>query len=149
VQLNVNKSANPNLSYEFDLDELRKCLDDGYPFAFGCTAFNDSIPTFTRDGTLEAPGERADDDSWFGHALMGVGYDNNTQCFIIQNSWGPRWNNNGCFMMSYDIIAHPRIAYDFWSIRAVKIEGGGGEEEEKAEEKQEENKKEKEKEKEW
>ena len=140
VKLEVHKDAGTT-SYIFDLDKLRKCLDDGYPFVFGCHIFK--VAGFRRRGILEAPGDTDNGDDGMGHALMGVGYDDNARCFIIQNSWGPSWNRNGCFMMPYQIIAHQRVAYDFWTIREVKIEEEKEEEAEKAEENKEE------KEKEW
>ncbi|EDR10121.1 uncharacterized protein LACBIDRAFT_318126 [Laccaria bicolor S238N-H82] len=121
VQLAVNKNSGTDAEYDFDLDVLRKCLDDGYPFVFGCHAFRNAIAAgFLDDGTLKAPKDADKGNGSIGHALMGVGYDDTTQCFTIRNSWGPTWNGNGCFMMPYDIIAHPRVAYDFCTIRKVK-----------------------------
>ena len=118
--LEVDKNSGIG-SYDFDLDKLRRCLDDGYPFVFACNAFRKAA--FFRDGTLEAPEEEETYSSqWMGHALMGVGYDDKARCFIIQNSWGHTWNDDGCFMMPYDIIAHPAVARDFWTIREVKKE---------------------------
>ena len=106
---------------------------------FGCHIFK--AAGFIRSGILKTPEDTDNGDGSMGHALMGVGYDDNAQCFIIQNSWGSRWNRDGYFMMPYHIIAHQRVAYDFWTIREVTIE-----EEKEGAEKAEENKEEKEKE---
>jgi len=37
-----------------------------------------------------------------GHLVALVGYDDNEQCWIVKNSWGSRWGENGWFKMAYD-----------------------------------------------
>jgi C1A family cysteine protease len=35
------------------------------------------------------------------HAVSVVGYDDNLQCWIVKNSWGPGWGDNGFFKIAY------------------------------------------------
>jgi hypothetical protein len=37
-----------------------------------------------------------------GHVVALVGYDDSQRCWIVKNSWGPKWGENGWFKMSYD-----------------------------------------------
>lgn len=37
-----------------------------------------------------------------GHAVLLVGYDDQLQCFMVKNSWGPSWGENGYFRIAYD-----------------------------------------------
>ena len=37
-----------------------------------------------------------------GHVVTMVGYDDNERCWIMKNSWGPQWGENGWFKLSYD-----------------------------------------------
>lgn len=37
-----------------------------------------------------------------GHLVALVGYDDNEQCWILKNSWGDQWGDNGWFKMRYD-----------------------------------------------
>jgi C1A family cysteine protease len=36
-----------------------------------------------------------------GHAVLLVGYDDDAQCFIVKNSWGPKWGEEGYFRIAY------------------------------------------------
>lgn len=37
-----------------------------------------------------------------GHVVTIVGYDDSKSCWIVKNSWGSRWGEDGWFRMSYD-----------------------------------------------
>jgi len=37
-----------------------------------------------------------------GHLVALVGYDDNTESWLVKNSWGNRWGDNGWFHMGYD-----------------------------------------------
>ncbi|HEC72650.1 MAG TPA: hypothetical protein ENI36_03500 [Thermoplasmatales archaeon] len=37
-----------------------------------------------------------------GHVMTMVGYDDNEKCWIVKNSWGSQWGDNGWVKISYD-----------------------------------------------
>lgn len=37
-----------------------------------------------------------------GHVVTIVGYDDSKNCWIVKNSWGPKWGERGWFRMAYD-----------------------------------------------
>lgn len=37
-----------------------------------------------------------------GHVVAMMGYDDNEQCWIVKNSWGREWGEDGWFRLSYD-----------------------------------------------
>jgi hypothetical protein len=37
-----------------------------------------------------------------GHVVAIVGYNDSQQCWIVKNSWGTKWGEDGWFRMSYD-----------------------------------------------
>jgi C1A family cysteine protease len=39
-----------------------------------------------------------------GHAVLIVGYDDDQQCFIVKNSWGSGWGENGFFRIAYNQV---------------------------------------------
>lgn len=36
------------------------------------------------------------------HCISVVGYDDNQQCWVIKNSWGPNWGENGYCRIKYN-----------------------------------------------
>jgi C1A family cysteine protease len=101
------------------LDILRGCLASGYPFVFGFTVYESfESQAVAKSGILSLPGPK--EKVMGGHAVMGVGYDDSKQQFIIRNSWGTSWGIKGYFMMPYAYPTNPNLADDFWTIRMVK-----------------------------
>ena len=106
---------------EQDIDQFRACLKADYPFTVGFevySSFNDldndtiglmPMPT-ENEILLESPSL---------HAVLAVGYDDNTRCITILNSWGSSFGDNGYFYMPYDYILNTGRAYDFWKIEEV------------------------------
>lgn len=101
-----------------DPNQMKGCLASGYPFVFGFTVYESfESPQVAKTGIVPMPasGEK----SVGGHAVMCVGYDDSTQCFIVRNSWGPGWGLAGYFMIPYAYLIQPNLASDFWTIRVV------------------------------
>ena len=55
-----------------------------------------------------------------GHAVVAVGYDDETKRFIVRNSWSNKWGQKGYFTMPYDYLLNEGLADDFWTIRLVE-----------------------------
>jgi C1A family cysteine protease len=51
---------------------------------------------------------------------MAVGYDDSTQVFRVENSWGPTWGQKGFFTIPYAYLTSADLASDFWTIRLVE-----------------------------
>jgi C1A family cysteine protease len=56
-----------------------------------------------------------------GHAVCIVGYNDNLAGgrFIVRNSWGTSWGQNGYFYMPYQVIQNTNMSSDFWTISGV------------------------------
>jgi C1A family cysteine protease len=97
-------------------DDMRACLAEGYPFVFGFTvyeSFESQQVAKTGILSLPSPGEK----QVGGHAVVGVGYDDSQQRFIVRNSWGPTWGMKGYFTIPYEYLADRNLSDDFWTVR--------------------------------
>jgi len=101
-----------------NLDQFKSCLADGFPFVFGFTVYSDfESPQVaqTGEGQLPTPGEQP----LGGHAVVAVGYDDATQRFLVRNSWGTSWGQQGYFTLPYAYLTERGLASDFWTVRVV------------------------------
>jgi C1A family cysteine protease len=101
-----------------DLNQYRACLAGGQPFVFGFSVYESfEGAEVARTGIVRMPesGERVVG----GHAVMAVGYEDRERCFIVRNSWGVGWGNQGYFTMPYEYLTNRGLASDFWTLSIV------------------------------
>jgi C1A family cysteine protease len=98
------------------IQDLKICLVSGYPIIFGMQVFP-SIAEAETSGILPMPkeGEFAEG----GHCVLIVGYDDSKQAFLVRNSWGTQWGQNGYFWASYSYILNPNLCSDFTCINSI------------------------------
>jgi C1A family cysteine protease len=99
--------------------QLKGCLAAGFPFVFGFVVYESfESPAVAKSG--DAPMPRANEAQLGGHAVLAVGYDEDTQRFLIRNSWGPGWGKKGYFTLPYPYMLQATLSSDFWTIRSVE-----------------------------
>jgi C1A family cysteine protease len=101
-----------------DLNQMRGCLAEGYPFVLGFTVYA-SFESEKVAQTGIVPMPRSGEAAVGGHCVVAVGYDDSRRVFIIRNSWGTSWGINGHCLMPYEYLISPRLSSDFWTIRSV------------------------------
>jgi C1A family cysteine protease len=93
------------------LDQMRTCLAEGFPFVFGFTVY-ESFETqeVARTGIVNLP--KPQEQVLGGHAVLGVGYDDSSQRFLVRNSWGT---------LPYKYLSNRNLSDDFWTIRRGEL----------------------------
>ena len=94
------------------LEQLKASLANGLPFAFGFSVYSSIWENAVFD-TGNIPFPSVADHLEGGHAVMAVGYDDDEDRFIIRNSWGQDWGQNGYGTLPYEYVRQS-IADDFW-----------------------------------
>jgi len=100
------------------LDQLKACLSEGHPFVFGFYVF----PSFRSNEVVSSgympmpsPGERP----LGGHAVLCCGFDDQSQVFVVRNSWGRDWGDRGYFYMPYAFMLNTQWVTDIWALQMV------------------------------
>jgi C1A family cysteine protease len=106
------------LSLDPDLNQMQTCLAAGFPFIVGFTVY-DSFESAAVASSGHVPMPGPSEQVIGGHAVLCLGYDNASQTFLCQNSWGTGWGMQGFFTIPYAYLTDSNLAGDFWSIRMV------------------------------
>ncbi|NGZ08287.1 MAG: peptidase [Nitrospira sp. LK70] len=103
------------------LQQMKQCLAEGYPFVFGFSVYEsfESLQV-AKTGRLNLP--KPSEKQVGGHAVLTVGYDEQTERMLVRNSWGADWGIEGYFTMPYDYLSNDNLADDFWTLRAIEEE---------------------------
>lgn len=99
--------------------EMKHTLMTGFPFVFGFVVYESfESPQVAKTGVVPLP--KTTERVVGGHAVMAVGYDDTKNEFLIRNSWGTSWGQNGYCVMPYDYFTSDKLASDFWTIRTME-----------------------------
>lgn len=92
---------------------MMTCLASGFPFAFGFDVY-ESFESLGDDAVYNPGPEEA---YLGGHAVVCVGYQTTSGRWIVRNSWGSGWGDDGHFYVPSNWM--PRNASDAWTITRV------------------------------
>jgi C1A family cysteine protease len=103
------------------LDSLKGCLKNNQPFVVGILVYSsfESLTT-SKTGYVSMPNVKKEQ-LLGGHAVTCVGYDDTKQVWIMKNSWGTNWGDNGNFYLPYNYLLNTSLAGDIWKITQVEI----------------------------
>ncbi len=122
----ITKAMNVNVA----LDDIRSAIQEGYPVAISLKIF-DSFNATT--GFVKRPTDEEIESADFGyHAMVVVGYSDETKFFLVRNSWGEHFADKGYCYIPYSYISDPElnrmacIVTEVSYQNDVKIAVGGG-----------------------
>jgi len=102
-----------------DFNGVINAIDNGYPVTIGFDVYSSfDSPTVARTGIMPYPNLRKET-LLGGHAVLIVGYNKNNDTFIVRNSWGKYWGDNGYFYMPFQVIKNNTMSGDFWVIKSI------------------------------
>lgn len=104
-----------------DLDVWRHTLAEGYPIAFALNTFESFDDATSNRGRVPMPKKSDNVRETHGwHAMLCVGYSNKDRMFIVRNSWGSGWGDQGYCYIPYDYVMHQDYnGHDSWIIKSV------------------------------
>lgn len=103
-----------------DLYAWKHCLAEGYPIIFGISLYN-SFDLHRKKGVVPVPSpNEASRASHGGHSMLCVGYSDKDRLFIVRNSWGSSWGDNGYCYIPYDYLVNKKFNDgDCWIIKQL------------------------------
>ena len=102
-----------------DFNQVIDAITSGYPVTIGFSVYSSfDTNTVARTGIMPYPNIKKEK-LLGGHAVLIVGYNKNNDTFIVRNSWGKYWGDNGYFYMPFQVIKNTNMSSDFWVIKSI------------------------------
>ena len=99
----IIKALNVNISEK----DIKSAIQEGYPVAISLKIF-ESFHTTT--GFVKRPSDSELESADFGyHAMVVVGYSDDTKFFLVRNSWGKGFGDKGYCYIPYSYICDPEL----------------------------------------
>ena len=98
----------------------------GLPVAFGMFVPSEIYHEAGRTGVMPMPDNFPTQTPPAGHAMLIVGYDLDDQTYLVRNSWGPGFGDNGYCKIAFEILEKYSPADQFWTIGAIEQSPGLG-----------------------
>jgi len=96
--------------------DLKTSISGNLPVMVGIlvySSFESSIAT--QYGVIPMPNTNTEQ-ILGGHAILLIGYDDKSQYFKFQNSWGTKWGTNGYGFIPYAYILNSGLTSDLWNM---------------------------------
>ncbi|CAF2910078.1 unnamed protein product [Rotaria sp. Silwood2] len=100
-----------------NIDELRQCLAQGYPFVMAIKIFASFASN--HHGYIPMP-KKSEKSSQYRHAIVCVGYIHSQRVFIIRNSHGIDWGDHGYGYLPYEYVMDKILTKDLWAIKSIQ-----------------------------
>ncbi|CAF0943667.1 unnamed protein product [Adineta steineri] len=115
------------LKVNINLHEMKSCLAQGFPFAFGLKLYS-SFDQAAKTGVVPMPNTGDNGRSSHGsHALLAIGYSDQSNAFIVRNSWGENWGDQGYCYIPYQYMTDSSLCFDVWTVRKLAMDSFGRE----------------------
>lgn len=103
-----------------NLDDLKHALASGLPVVLGIAIYSSfETQAVSLTGNVPMP-DKTKENLLGGHAVLAVGYDDDTQTVLARNSWGENWGKFGYFTLPYAFITDSTLTQDMWTGTPLK-----------------------------
>lgn len=102
------------IQLQHDLNQIKTILTK-FPIVIGIMVYksfeDDSV---TETGIMTFP-DVNNEECLGGHAMCIYGYDDEKQCVLVRNSWGPDWGDKGTCYLPYSYLLDETLTLEMWS----------------------------------
>jgi len=101
------------------IETMKSYLEAGYPLVIGARIYSQFHEAAYYGGAVHHPNEYEKMTATNnGHAMLVVGYTDSYRAFIVRNSYGPQWGNQGYGYFPYSYLGDPFLCSDIYSIES-------------------------------
>lgn len=121
-QCYINAKKNLTITYKQlpqNIEQFKLSLIQGYPIIFGFSVYESfESESVCKTGIIPMP--KPFETLLGGHCMCIVGFIEDKSQFIVRNSYGEKWGNNGYCYFPYNYLENMDLSNDFWIIQKVE-----------------------------
>jgi len=92
----------------------------GLPVCVGIMVYESfQSPKVAQTGIVPMPGHNEQCEG--GHEVLIVGYDDDKQRYMLLNSWGSKWGDQGFFYLPYAYLQNHNLAHEFRAVTGIEL----------------------------
>ena len=95
-------------------------LANGLPIVFGIFAPGEYYEVAAQTGRMPRPDQVVTQRPPSGHAMLIVGYDMAERHYLVRNSWGAGWAEQGYCWIPFETMDAWSLEEDFWTVGAIE-----------------------------
>ncbi len=105
------------MNVEHNIEHFKSAISEGYPVIFGLKLYNSfanpprGFVTWPEEGEQELG----------NHAMVMCGYSDEGKFFIVRNSWGTTYGDDGYCYIPYSYIADPAMLHASFIIKEINV----------------------------
>ena len=115
----VTEAKNVRLQVE----DIKSALAKGYPVVISIRVFDRFVKNVSGFVDIPSESELKEDEN---HAMVVCGYSDSEGYFIVRNSWGTEFGDNGYCYLPYDYFRTPKLVNAAYVVTGLNIEGYEG-----------------------
>jgi len=116
----LNYKVTSSFNVQQDIKSIKTCLANGHTIVLGIAIYS-SFESRECILTGKIPMPNPNEECLGGHCVVCVGYDDETQTWLMRNSRGAGWGNKGYFTLPYSYLLDTNLCSDLWAMTSVKI----------------------------
>jgi C1A family cysteine protease len=99
-------------------------LAQGLPIVFGIFVPGEYYDIAAQTGRMPKPDQVVPQRPPSGHAMLIVGYDMTQRAYLVRNSWGDGWAEQGYCWIPFETMEAWSKEEDFWTVGAIEDAAG-------------------------
>ena len=104
-----------------NVNDVKSALAQGFPVVISARAFDTYLTN--ANGVLRTPTDKELEDETKNHAMVICGYTDREGFFIVRNSWGTAFGDNGYCYLPYEYFRTPNAINQAYVVTGLNIEG--------------------------
>jgi len=116
-----NRKVTEAKNVRLNITDIKSAIAQGFPVIISARAFKTYVTN--ANGVIPPPSQEELEDETSNHAMVICGYTDREGYFIVRNSWGTNFGDQGYCYLPYEYIRTPKALNNAYVVTGINISG--------------------------